>query len=104
MKTSRTWNIGNMAGKMMIGLLLAAVIGALDAVPAVAKDKDNQKHMERHDNGRSVHRGPGYDHKGRRVYRSYGHNERYYDPPRAVYVPPPPPGISVFFPPILFRP
>jgi hypothetical protein len=108
MKTSRTWNFGSIVGKIMIGLVLAGMIGSIDVAPAFAK---NDKKEGKHDNGRYQHRGPGYD-KGRYVQRSrvyYGPNvyrERvYYAPaPPIVYAPPPPVGIGIFFPPIFIHP
>jgi hypothetical protein len=100
MKTSRKWNFRSIAGKIMMGFVLAAMIGSIGVVPALAKDK--------HDNGRYEKRGHGYNRgrhvQARPVYRSYdyyGHGQRvYYPPPPVVYAPPPPPGISIFFPPI----
>jgi hypothetical protein len=96
MKTSNTWSFRSIVGKIMMGLVLAAMIGSIDAAPALGK---NDKKMGKHDNGRYQHRGPGYDHK-RYQGRPYGYRERVYAPPRAIYAPPPPPGIGIFFPPI----
>ena len=100
MKTSSTWNFRSIVGKIMMGLVLAAMIGGIDVVPALAKD--DHKRVERHDNGRSEHRGRGYDRgryvHGRDDYQPYG-----YAPPPVIYVPPPQPGISIFFPPIIIR-
>ena len=105
MKTSSTWNFRSIAGKMMMGLVLAAMIGSIDVAPALGKDG-------RYGKGRYENRGRGNDRghyvyeRGRRVYRpySYGYRERVYAPPRVIYAPPPPPGISIFFPPIFIRP
>ena len=107
MKTSYKWNFRTIVGKVMMGLALAAMIGSMDVLPADAKDKYDRG--DRHDNGRYEHRGRGYDHRGRnvherRVYKSYGYRERVYVPPPVTYAPPSPPGISIFFPPIYFRP
>jgi len=103
MKTSSTWNFSSIVGKMMMGLVLAAMIGSIDVVPALARD--DHKRIEKHDNRHYEPRGRGYDHP-RPVYRPYGyyrpHGYRepvYYPPPPVVYEPPPPPGISIFFPP-----
>ena len=101
MKTSNTWSFRSIAGKIMMGLVLAAMIGSIDVVPALSKDY-------KHDKGRYQQRGRGYDHNryvyGRRDYRPYGYygyRERaYYPPPRVIYAPPPPPGVGVFFPPV----
>jgi hypothetical protein len=101
MKTSSTSNFRSIVGKIMMGLVLASMIGSIDVVPALGRD-DNR--------GRYENRGRGYDHRyeGRRNYRPYGyygHRERvYYPPPPVVYAPPPPPGIGIFFPPIFIHP
>jgi hypothetical protein len=101
MKTSRTWNFRSIVGRIMMGLVLAAMIGSIDVVPALGKD--NHKWKGKHDNGRYQHRGPGYDNG--RYYGQYGHRERvYYPPPRVVYAPPPPPGVGIFFPPVYIHP
>ena len=105
MKTVCTWNIGSIVGKIMMGLVLAAMIGSADAIPAFAKD--DHKEMGRHDNGRRDQRGRGYDRDryehGRRVYYPDRSSERYYAPPRVIYEPPAPPGIGIFLPPIFIR-
>jgi hypothetical protein len=102
MKTSSAWNFGSIVGKIMMGLVLAAMIGSIDVAPALGKD--DHKDKGRHDNGRKELRGPGYDHgryeRGRRDYRPYGYG---YAPPPVIYAPPPQPGISVFFPPVIIR-
>ena len=106
MKTSSTWNFRSIVGKIMMGLVLAAMICSIDVMPALGKD--DHKAKGKHDSGRYEHRGPGYDHDRYvhgRPYGYYGHRERvYYPPPPVIYAPPPPPGISVFFPPIVIRP
>jgi|WetSurMetagenome_2_1015567.scaffolds.fasta_scaffold01338_10 hypothetical protein len=95
MKTSSKWNIRSVAGKIMMGLVLAGMIGGVGAAPAFADDR-------RHDNRRYQRAGHGYNHDryvhDRRNYRPYGYREGYYAPP------PPPPGIGIFFPPIFIRP
>jgi hypothetical protein len=100
MKTSSTWNFRLLVGKIMMGLVLAAMIGSVDVAPALAKD--DHKRVERHDNGRSEQRGRGHDRgryvHGRGDYQPYG-----YAPPPVIYAPAPPLGISVFFPPIIIR-
>jgi hypothetical protein len=111
MKTSSTWSFRSIVGKIMMGLVLAAMIGSIDVVPALGKD--DHKRMGRHDNGRYQHRGRGYDHNryvyGRRDYRPYGYyghygyRERVYPSPRVIYAPPPPRGVSVFFPPVFIH-
>jgi hypothetical protein len=96
MKTSRTWNLRSIVGKMMMGLVLAAMIGSIDVAPAFGQG--DHKRMGRHDSGRYEHRGRGYN-QGR-----YVQGRRVYVPPRVIYAPPPPPGIGIFFPPIFFPP
>jgi len=96
MKTSSTWNFRSIVGKMMMGLVLAAMIGSIDVAPAFGKD--DHKQMGKHDSGRYQHRGRGYDHN------RYVPGRRVYVPPRVIYAPPPPPGIGIFFPPIFFPP
>ena len=106
MKTSSTWNFRSIVGKIMMGLVLAAMIGSADVVPSFGENDHNRG--EKHDNGRNEQRGRGHDRDryehGRREYRSYGYRERVYVPPPVVYAPPPAPGISIFFPPIVIRP
>jgi hypothetical protein len=90
----------------MMGLVLAAMIGSIDVVPALGKD--DHKSLGKHDNGRYEHRGRGYDRnrnvQGKRVHRPYGYRGRVYAPPPVIYAPPSPPGISIFFPPIFIHP
>ena len=105
MKTSSTWSFRFIVGKMMMGLVLTAMIGSIDVLPALGKG--GPKSMGKHDNGRYQHRGPGYDKRDYRPYGYYGHygyRERVYPPPRVIYAPPPPPGIGIFFPPIFVHP
>lgn len=105
MKISRSWNFRSIAGKIMMGLVLSAMVGSMDVAPAFGKDKGG-----RHDNRRYENRGHGHDRghyvheRGRRVYRPYGYRERVYLPPPVVYAPPEPPGIRIFFPPIFIHP
>jgi hypothetical protein len=102
MKTSNTWSFRSIVGKIMMGLVLAAMIGSIDVVPALGRD--DHERMGRHDNGRYEHRGLGYDrdrYQGRGY--GYGYRERVYAPPRVIYAPPPPPGIGIFFPPVFIR-
>jgi len=105
MKTSSTRNFTSIAGRIMMGFVLAAVIGSIDVVPALSKD-DHERN-DRHDRGRYEERGRGHDRdryeRSRREYR-HVHRERVYVAPRGIYEPPAPPGISIFFPPIIIHP
>lgn len=121
MNTSRQWNFKSITGRIMVGLVLALMIGAIYATPALARNdhKSQGKHDNRYENRGQGHynyndrygkRGYYYKH-GKRVYRPrhyYGQRERVYypPPPPVVYAPPPPPppGLSIFFPPIFFNP
>jgi len=96
MTTSSAWNFRSIVGKIMMGLVLAATIGSIDVAPVLAKD--DHKRVEKHDTGRSEHRGRGDDRGRRRDYQPYG-----YAPPPVIYAPDPQPGINVFFPPIIIR-
>jgi hypothetical protein len=111
MKTPSRWISRSILGKIMMGFVLAAMIGSMEVAPALAKD--DHKRMEKHDNGRYDNKGRGYDNDrydhsgrryyyahGRRVYRPYGYMQPVYAPPPVYYEPAPPPGISIFFPPI----
>ena len=100
MKTPNMWSFRSIVGKVMMGLVLAAMVGSIDVAPALGRN--GPKSMGRHDNGRYEHRGPGYDHnryQGRPYYRGRG----YYAPPPVIYAPPPPPGIGISFPPVYIR-
>ena len=74
-----------------MGLVLAAMVGSVNVLPAFGEDN------RRHDNGRYEHRGYGHD-RDRRDYRNYGYREGYYSPPPVIYAPSTEPGISIFFP------
>jgi hypothetical protein len=108
MKTSNAWNYGTIIGRIMMGLVLTIMVVSMNVAPALAKDK----YKGRHDNGRYDHRGRGYERNpyvhGQPLYRpygySYGYRGRVYAPPPVIYAPPPPPGIGIFFPPIIIHP
>jgi hypothetical protein len=100
MKTSSTWSFRSIAGKIIMGLVLAIMIGSIGMAPAFSKDND-------HDRGRYEKRGHAYAYgHDRRDYRPYGYGERrvYYPPPPVIYAPPRPPGIGIFFPPVYIHP
>jgi len=106
MKTSSRGNFRPIAGKIMMGLVVAALFGSMDIAPAIGKDY--YKSERKHDNGRYKQKGHGHDrghyYQGRTVYRHDVYRERVYVPPPVFYEPPPPPGISIFFPPIFIHP
>lgn len=101
-KTSGRWKFRAMVEKIMIGLVLAVMVGSIDA-PQVYGKEDHKK-MERHDNGRYEHRGRGYERDryghGGHGYRPYGYAGGAYGQPPVIYAPSPVPGIGIFFPPI----
>jgi len=103
MKTSRKWNFKSIAGMIMLGLVLALMVGSVNVTPAFAK---NDKHYKKnYNNNRGYHRGHYKQAPVYRHYGYYGHREPvYYPPPPVVFAPPPPPGIGIFFPPIFIRP
>ncbi len=100
MKTSDTWKFRPLVGKIMLGLVLAAMVGSMEVIPAFGKG-------DRHDNRRYERKGHGRDRghyvyeRGRRVYRPYVYMEPVYVAPPVVYAPPPAPGISIWLPPII---
>jgi hypothetical protein len=106
METSYTGNFRSKVGKIMRGLVVAALIGSVGVAPAIGKD--DHKRMGKYDNGRYKQKGHGYDRghsaHGRRVYQTNVYREQVYVPPPVIYAPPPPPGISIFFPPIFIHP
>ncbi len=107
MKTSSTGKFRSIVGNIMMGLVLAAMIGSIYVAPALGED--GHRDMGRHDNGRYEQK-KGREHGGdrheqrNRDNRSYGYRERAYVPPRVIYAPPPPAGIEIFFPRIIIRP
>jgi uncharacterized membrane protein len=119
MKTPDSWNLKSLAGKMALGLLLAAMVVSMDVAPASAGEHggdggrgghyDNRGRGGHFDNrGRGYRGGPhrGYYRGG--VYRSYGYVEPVYAapvyvPPPVYYAPAPAPGVSIFLPSIHIR-
>ncbi len=105
MKTASTGNFKSIVGKIMMGLVLAAMIGSIDVATALGKDNKGKQNNGRYENrGRGNDRGHYVYERGRRVYRPYGYRKRVYAPPPVIYAPPPPPGIGIFFPPFFFPP
>jgi len=108
MKTPGTWNVRSIMGKVMLGLVLAAMTGSLNVLPSYGDD--NHGGGRGHDNGRYEKRGHGHDRdryyyrNGRRYDRQTVYRERVYvAPPPVIYAPPEPVGLSIFLPPIIFR-
>jgi hypothetical protein len=94
------------AGKIIMGLVFASMVGGLTAGPALGRD--DYRRPGPYDHGRYERRGHDRDYhyyeRGRRVYRPYGYRAPVYAPPPVIYAPPPPPpGISIFLPPIVIR-
>ena len=112
MKTSRIWNFRSIAGNIMMGLVLAAMVCSIDAAPALGNDdRGRYEHRGRYEE-RGRGRGNNHYRNNRRVYRRHDNRRRVYVsppviyaplPPPVVFVPPPPPGISIFFPPFFFH-
>jgi hypothetical protein len=102
--------IRTIAGRTIIGLVLASLVGGLSALPAFGEDfkrpasRDRDRY-ERRDRDRDERRDRDRDaYYHRRVYRNYGPRDRVYAPPAVIIEPPPPPpGIHIFFPPIIIR-
>jgi len=107
MKAPHGWIIRSLGSKIMMGLVLAAMIGGMNVAPAIGDDDHNRR--GKHGDGRYEHRGRGHDRyhyvNGRRVYYQPVYRERVYVAPPPVYYapPPPPPGITIFLPPLFHR-
>jgi hypothetical protein len=101
MKTSSTWNFRSIVGKIMMGLVLAAMIGSIDVMAALGKD--DHERMGKNDSGRYEQRRRRDDRDRHVQGRRDDYRERVYVSPRVIYAPPPPPGISIFLPPIFIR-
>jgi hypothetical protein len=78
-------------GRIVLALSVAVLLGALAPGPALSDDHDRRDRDKRHNH-------PVYRPAPRYVqpygYQPYGY---YQAPPPVVYVPPPSPGISLFF-------
>ena len=115
MKAIATRSFRYLSGKIMVGLVLATMIGGLDASPALAghegdhgggRGGDHGGPGRGHDNGRHEGRGRGYDrghYRGGRGYRTYGYVAPVYVAPPVFYAPVPEPGVSIFLPTIHIR-
>ena len=90
MKPSGTWNFKSIVGKVVMMLVITCMIGGISVSSALG--------YNHHD------RGGRHGYARHRSDRYYGYGERYYAPPPVIYEPLPPPGISIFLPPIIIRP
>jgi len=112
MKASEKYNFKSIAGRMVLGLLLAATVVSMDVAPASAGEHGGDRGRGGHyDNRGRGHRGHGGPHRGYYrggVYRPYGYVEPVYAapvyvPPPVYYAPVPAPGVNIFLPGIHIR-
>ena len=108
----RDKKIRSTAGKIIVGLILASMIGGVSALPVLGQDHRRSAHpaqdrYERRDRDRDRYERRDRDRDAyyhRRVYRDHGPDRRVYAPPAIVIEPPPPPpGIHIFLPRIIIR-
>jgi hypothetical protein len=95
--TLRSQQGRSIVGKIALALTVAAVLGGLAAGPALSKEKE-QRDRPQERGHRVIHPVPRPQPYG--YYPPYGYTQpySYYQaPPPVVYVPPPSPGISLFF-------
>ena len=102
MKTSSRWDFRSIVGRLILGSVLALMIGTINVVPAFSKDNDrrveNHRRVKNDDHNR-------YEHERRwNAYERNDHRRNEYKHPPVIYVSPPPPGIRIFFPPIIINP
>jgi hypothetical protein len=92
-KTCAT-KIRSTAGKILLALAFASMIGGVSAGPAFSDDNGwHRGHQNRRWNERDRRDGRyRYDNRNRRAYVPL------YAPPPVVYAPVPSPGVSIFFP------
>lgn len=122
-KSSR-WNFKSMAGKVLLGLVVTAIMGSMNVTSSFADDDryrgknyDNRGYDHRefeHDNRHYDNRGSRYDKRygkhgrwhDRGGYRYYedGYRQRIYVAPPVFHTPPPQPGVRIFFPPVYINP
>jgi hypothetical protein len=89
MKTASTRDFKSIAGKIMMGLALVAMIGSIGVASSFGDNrKDYRQDNRRYDHNR------GYE-RDRHYYHPYGYRERVYSP---IYAPAPAPGFNIFFP------
>jgi hypothetical protein len=92
MKRSSICKIRSVAGKLMMGIVFAAMVGSINVLPALGDDHERKG---KHDTVRAEHKGRGHD---RDAYDRRDYGERVYAAPPVIYEPPPQPGISIFLP------
>jgi len=112
---TRAKHVRSTAGKIVMALAFASVIGAISLVPALGQDNQRrQGHQEgsgqqyqgsqqrgwqqRQWQQRQWQQRQWQGERGRRAYQPYGYPAPLYVPPPVVYAPVPPPGINLFFP------
>ena len=107
---TRAKHVRSTAGKIVMALAFASVIGAISLVPALGQD--NQRRQGHQEGSGQQYQGSqqrGWQQRqwqqrqwqgerGRRAYQPYGYPAPLYVPPPVVYAPVPPPGINLFFP------
>lgn len=100
-------DIRSIAGKVVLALAFASIVGGVSLTPALA-DNDDWKQKQ----NRGQHRAEGYEDRDRVEYRYYGYQPynynyynytyrpyTYYAPPPVVYAPPyQSPGLNFVFP------
>jgi hypothetical protein len=88
------------AGKILVALAFASMIGGLSVATALGEDNDRrqgQQNRGEHERDRRDNRG-WRDNGGWRDNRGWHAYQPVYVPPPVVYAPSPSPGISLFFP------
>lgn len=96
MTTSITWakTVSWTAGKILVVLAVASVIGGLSVGPALGEDNDKRQGQQ----DRGGHARDQHDDRNRQDNRYRHDYQPIYAPPPVVYVPSPSPGITLFFP------
>ena len=108
MNTSKKWDFRSIAGKFVMGSILALMISSINVTPAFCDDQHRRMEnndQDRYERDRNRNDRARYEQQRRGYARErYERRRRGYEPPPVIYVPPPPPGIRIFFPPIIFHP
>ena len=105
MKTSSRWDFRSIVCKFTVGLVLTLIIGSINVVPAFSEDSRRRMENNDHDRYERSNDRDRYQHERRSNDRErYDHRRHGYNSPPVIYVPPPPPGIRIFFPPIYINP